>query len=322
MELDEKVQLIKKNIEEIIVEDELKKLLLEKKNNNLKAYVGYEPSGKIHLGHVMTVNKLLDLQKIGFEIIILLADIHAYLNKKGTLEDIKKIAEYNKQCFIALGLNEKNTKFILGSEYQTSEKYIISMLKMAKNVTLNRSTRSMDEVGRQMDNPMVSQLLYPIMQCLDIAFLDIDVAIGGIDQRKIHMLARENLESLGFKKPICLHIPIILGLDGKKMSSSNGNFISVDDSEEDVYKKIIKSYCELGNITNNPILELFKYHISPRYEEIIIERPEKYGSNLIYKNYEEIESAFGNKLIHPNDLKTSAIKYINKILNPVRKILK
>lgn len=321
MSTEEKLKLIKNNVEEIITDKELINII-EKKNNKPKAYVGYEPSGKIHLGHLMTVNKLLDLQKIGFEIIILLADVHAYLNKKGTIEDIKKIADYNKKCFIALGLDENKTRFILGSEYQMSKEYIINLMKIARKITLNRSIRSMDEVGRQMENPMVSQIIYPIMQCLDIAYLNVDVSIGGIDQRKIHMLAREHLEDLGFKKPICIHIPIVLGLDGKKMSSSNSNYISVDDSKEDIYKKIKKSYCEEGNIINNPILELFKYYICPRYQSIIIERSEKYGSNITYQNYIDLELSFRNKMIHPIDLKNAANKYLNEILEPVRNILK
>ena len=317
MSIEDNIKLLKNNVEEIITENDLINLL-EKKNYPLKAYVGYEPSGKIHLGHLMTVNKLLELQKIGFEITVLLADIHAYLNKKGTMDEIKSIAEYNKKCFIALGLDKNKTRFVLGSEYQTSKEYTINLMKIARKITLNRSIRSMDEVGRQMENPMVSQLIYPIMQCLDIAHLDIDVAVGGIDQRKIHMLAREYLEDLGFKKPVCIHIPIVLGLDGKKMSSSNSNFISVDDSKDDIYKKIKKSFCEEGNINKNPVLELFKYYICPRYDTIIIENSE---SNLIYNNYNDLELSFKKKEIHPKNLKVAANKYLNNILEPVRSIL-
>lgn len=322
MDINDKINLIKRNTEEIVTEDELFNLLSNNENKILKAYVGYEPSGKVHLGHLMTVNKLLDLQKIGFKIIVLLADIHAYLNKKGTFEKIKKITEYNKKCFIALGLDENKTNFVYGSTYQTNEKYILNVLKMTKKITLNRSNRSMDEVGRQMENPMVSQLLYPIMQCIDIAELDIDIAIGGIDQRKIHMLARENLESLGYKKPICIHIPIMLGLDGKKMSSSNDNFISIDDTSDEIKNKIMKGFCEKGNIINNPILEIFKYHVFPRYTQLVINRSEKFGGNIMYDKYEDLEYDFENLSIHPFDLKSAAIKYINEILDPVRNVLK
>ncbi|MCL2549831.1 MAG: tyrosine--tRNA ligase [Methanimicrococcus sp.] len=316
---EEKIEHIKNNVEEIVTDEELAELF--KSNPAPKVYVGYEPSGRIHMGHVLTVNKLLDCQKAGCEVIVLLADVHAYLNKKGTFEEIHKIADYNKRCFIALGLSEENTKFVLGSNYQLGQEYMLHVLKMAKTVTLSRATRSMDEVGRAMDNPMVSQLIYPIMQAIDIALLGVDIAVGGTDQRKIHMLARENLKELGFKTPVCIHTPIISGFDGNKMSSSNDNFISVDDTAEDVANKIKKAYCKQGDIGQNPILELFKYHIFPRCNAITIEKPEKFGGNVTYNSYRELETAFAEEKVHPMDLKASCVKYLNEILDPVRAVL-
>jgi tyrosyl-tRNA synthetase len=315
----DRLELIRRNAQEIVTEEELQELL--KKKEAPRAYVGYEPSGKIHMGHVLTVNKLIDLQKAGFKITVLLADVHAYLNKKGTLEEVRKIADYNRRCFIALGLNEEKTDFIYGSDYQLGAEYVLNVLKLSRVVTLNRARRSMDEVGRAMDDPTVSQMVYPLMQAVDISMLEVDVAVGGIDQRKIHMLARENLKSLGFETPICIHTPILLGLDGTKMASSKDNFISVDDTEEEIYRKVKKAYCKIGDIDENSILALFRYHIFPRYETVVIERSEKFGGNLTYASYSEMESAFVAEDIHPMDLKNSAAKYINEILDHVRKVL-
>nr|WP_321496576.1 tyrosine--tRNA ligase [uncultured Methanolobus sp.] len=315
----DKLELIKRNVQEIVTEDELKQLLETKEHPT--AYVGYEPSGKIHMGHVLTVNKLLDLQKAGFKITVLLADVHAYLNKKGTLEEVREIADYNKRCFIALGLDEENTRFVYGSDYQLGQEYILNVLKLTRNTTLNRATRSMDEVGRKMDDPAVSQMVYPIMQAIDIAMLEVDVAVGGIDQRKIHMLGREGLTGLGFKAPLCIHTPILLGLDGDKMSSSNNNFISVDDSEADLKKKMKKAFCPAEQVEDNPVMELFKYHICPRYEEIVFERPEKFGGNLVCNSYEELEKVFASGELHPMDLKNGATKYMNMILEVVRSVI-
>ncbi|AKB55947.1 MULTISPECIES: tyrosine--tRNA ligase [Methanosarcina] len=315
----DRLDLIKRNVQEIVTEGELEELLNKKKAP--RAYVGYEPSGKIHMGHVLTVNKLIDLQKAGFEITVLLADVHAYLNRKGTLEEVRKIADYNKRCFIALGLDKEKTNFVYGSDYQLGAEYMLNVLKLSRSVTLNRARRSMDEVGRAMDDPTVSQMVYPLMQAIDIALLGVDIAVGGIDQRKIHMLARENLKNLGFETPICIHTPILLGLDGTKMASSKENFISVDDTEEEIYKKLKKAYCKIGDTEENPILALFRYHIFPRYETVVIERPEKFGGNITYVSYEEMENAFAAESVHPMDLKNSAAKYINEILDPVRKVL-
>ncbi len=315
----DKLELIKRNVQEIVTEDELKELLEKKEHPT--AYVGYEPSGKIHMGHVLTVNKLLDLQEAGFKITVLLADLHAYLNKKGTLEEVREVADYNKRCFIALGLDEEKTNFVYGSDYQLGEEYILNVLKLTRNTTLNRATRSMDEVGRKMEDPSVSQMVYPIMQAIDIAMLGVDIAVGGIDQRKIHMLGREGLPSLGFKAPLCIHTPILLGLDGEKMSSSNNNFISIDDSEADIKKKLKKAFCPAGEVNDNPVLELFKYHICPRYEEIVFERPEKFGGNLVCRGYEDIEKVFASGELHPMDLKNGASKYMNRIIEIVRNVI-
>lgn len=312
----DRLSLIKRNTEEIVTQEELKALIESKEAPT--AYVGYEPSGKIHMGHVLTVNKLIDLQNAGFKVTVLLADVHAYLNEKGTMEEVRKIADFNKECFIALGLDEEKTNYVYGSDYQLEPDYMLNVLKLARATTLNRAKRSMDEVSRNADNPMVSQMFYPLMQAVDIALLDADVAVGGIDQRKIHMLAREGLSGLGYKAPICIHTPILLGLDGKKMSSSSNNFISMDDTEKALKKKVNKAFCPEGDIVDNPVLALFRYHIIPRYEEITIQRPEKYGGDLHYESYEEMEAAFASKELHPMDLKAGATDYMNRILEPVR----
>jgi tyrosyl-tRNA synthetase len=315
----DKLALITRNTEEVVTGEELESLV--NSDRQCSAYVGYEPSGKIHMGHVLTVNKLLDLQQAGFKITVLLADVHAYLNEKGTMDEVRKIADYNKRCFIALGLDEKNTKFVLGSSYQLDHDYMLDVLKLARSTTLNRAKRSMDEVSRDAENPKVSQMIYPLMQALDIAHLGVDVAVGGIDQRKIHMLAREGLPELGYRAPVCIHTPILLGLDGKKMSSSKGNYISVDDTPEDMKKKMKGAFCVEGEVKDNPVLALFKYHITPRYPEIVIKRPEKYGGDLHYESYEALEADFAEKKLHPMDMKTAAADYMNQILEPVRKLM-
>ncbi|MEK6879661.1 MAG: tyrosine--tRNA ligase, partial [Nanoarchaeota archaeon] len=81
LSFEEKLSLINRNTEEIVTEEELKTLLKRKKNPVV--YCGYEPSGAMHLGHFVTVLKLMDLQKAGFKVKILLADVHAFLNRKG-----------------------------------------------------------------------------------------------------------------------------------------------------------------------------------------------------------------------------------------------
>ena len=241
-------ELATRNTVEVVTDEELRALIDRPVR---RVYTGYEPSGEIHLGHMVTVNKLMDLQKAGFEVTVLIADLHAFLNRKGTMDEIREIAKYNRRCFEGLGL--VGAKYVLGSDVQLTPEYELAVLELSQAITLNRAKRSMDEVGRQMDNPTVSQMVYPIMQMVDIATLKVDAAVGGIDQRKIHMLAREHLPSIGYPAPVCIHTPIINGLDGKKMSSSAGNVISVADAAEDIRQKMMKAFCP-PEVENNPVL--------------------------------------------------------------------
>ncbi|MDN7024849.1 tyrosine--tRNA ligase [Methanoculleus sp. FWC-SCC1] len=296
-----------RNTVEVVTEAELRSLLDRPVK---RVYAGYEPSGEIHLGHLVTVNKLMDLQEAGFEVTILIADLHAFLNRKGTMDEIRDLAEYNRRCFEALGLSGVN--YVLGSDVQLTPEYELQVLELSQEITVNRARRSMDEVGRQMEHPSVSQMVYPIMQMVDIATLGVEAAVGGIDQRKIHMLAREHLTSIGYPAPVCIHTPIINGLDGKKMSSSAGNVISVADSAEEIERKLKKAFCP-PEIEENPVLQVLRYHVFPRIETVVVQRPEKFGGDREFPTYEAIEQAYAAGEIHPLDLKKTAARYLAKI---------
>ena len=130
MNIEEKIELIQEGTLEIIDVDELKEKL---EKEHPIAYTGYEPSGKI------------------FKIKILLADYHAFLNGKGTVEEIAETAEYNKRCFQGLGLAD-DTEYILGSSFQTGSEYTNDVYQLATLTTLKRAKRSMDQVSRHDDN--------------------------------------------------------------------------------------------------------------------------------------------------------------------------
>lgn len=305
-------ELATRNTVEIITDDDLRSLISREKKS---VYAGYEPSGEIHLGHLVTVNKLIDLQEAGFEVVVLLADLHAFLNRKGTMEMVGELAEYNRRCFEGLGL--RNVRYVLGSDLQLSPDYQLMVLRLSQQITLNRAKRSMDEVGRNMDAPTVSQMIYPIMQMVDIAQLNVDAAVGGIDQRKIHMLAREYLVAAGYPAPVCIHTPILNGLDGKKMSSSSGNYISVADPLEDIERKCQKAFCP-PECEENPVLQIFQYHIFPRAGSVLVRRPSKFGGDAEFRSYAELEEAYRSGKIHPLDLKKTMGSYLGEILACVR----
>ena len=109
------------------------------------------------------------------------------------------------------------------------------------------------------------------------------------------------------------YAPLISSLKGpgSKMSSSEeGSFISIRDSKESIEKKIKKAHCPAKEKQENPILEIIKLIIFPRMENFEIKRPEKFGGNLTFENYDTLEKEFENGNIHPLDLKNSVSEYL------------
>lgn len=317
--------LITRNAEEVVTDEEVRELATDSEGK--RAYVGYEPSGVLHLGHLLTANKLIDLQDAGMEVVVLLADVHAYLNGKGTFEEIRDTAEQMKAQFVAYGLDEENTEFVYGSEFQLEDDYTLDLHELELSTTMNRAQRAMAEL-QSGETAKVSHLVYPLMQCLDIEYLDLDLAVGGLDQRKVHMLAREELPELGYDVPTCLHTPIIADLTSGegKMSSSEGITISMEDSSNDLAEKVNSAFCpptrDPEGDLENPVLELFEYHVFPRFDEVVVERPEKYGGNLTYEDYEALAADVESGELHPADAKSTLATFLDELIEPGRETLR
>ena len=321
MNINERKELITRGSVEVLNKEEMD-LVLKKKN--LLVYCGYEPSGEIHLGHLVTMMKLLDFQKAGINVIMLLANWHAWLNKKGDWDFLNKQMKLWEAGMKAAGLSK--AKFVRGTDFQRKEDYINDVMLMALDTTVNRGIRSMQMVARDIENAKVSQIIYPLMQIEDIKALDLDFVVAGIDQRKIHALGIELFSKIGFKKkPIFVHTGIITSLKGpgEKMSSSSpDSMISIRDSKKSISEKISKAYCPEGNVVENPILEICKMILFPKFEKIKIKRQPKFGGDLIYNSYYDLESDFIKGSLHPLDLKNAVSEYLEEIIEPIRKAWK
>jgi tyrosyl-tRNA synthetase len=319
---------ITRNTEEIVTHDELKTILEEKEKPS--AYIGIEPSGLAHIGLIICIDKVKDLLDTGFEVTILLADWHAYLNDKlgGDIENIRTCGKYVKNCFLAFGVKSKELKFVYATDLLDNIDYWEKVLRISKKSSLHRIKRTLTIMGRKENEVEMdaSMLIYPAMQVADIFQLDVDVALGGLDQRKAHMLARDVSEKLGWKKIVAIHTPLLPGLQGggrmdsieAKMSKSNPeNSIFIHDSPEEVKRKINKAYCPEGGTVGNPIVEICKYLIFNKYDEITISRPEKFGGDIQLKGYADLEDVFSSGQLHPQDLKNTVTDYLSEILGPV-----
>lgn len=326
----DKLEKLTANTEEIVTVEELKNILNKPKP---KAYQGFEPSGTVHLGWKICTNKIKDFIECGFDFTLLLADWHAYINDKlgGDIEKIKLCGKYMEDCFTSMGVDKNKAQFIYASDYVSDPDYWELVLKTAKATSVARVKRAMDIMGRNEKEVEkdLSKLFYPAMQVADIFYLNLDVAYGGMDQRHAHMLARDISKKIGMKSTVAIHTPLLTGLKAGgrmnsievKMSKSKpDSMISIHDAPEIVKKKINKAFCPEKQVEGNPILEICKYVIFPELndESFLIERPEKFGGNLEFTSYTELENEY-IKDLHPLDLKNSTANCINKILEPIHK---
>lgn len=317
-----------RNTDEVITESELEELLEEpQRSEEPRAYVGYEPSGPVHVGHWLSIRKLRDVEDAGFQPVVLWADEHALMNRKadhratreGKREWISSMADYWQATFEALGLED--AEFVRGSEFQYDPDYVEDFRDVSSRVTGRRAEHALGDVGND-ERTSVAQIQYPIMQALDIAHLDIDLAIGGTDQRKIHVFAREELPALGYEKPTSLHYPLLTSLKGagEKMSSSEpATMFPLHASEEVIHDRIDGAYCNVDEgFDVNPVEQMAKYLVFGADESLEIERPAKYGGDVAYASYEELERDFRSGDLHPQDLKNGVADHLVERLAPVR----
>lgn len=308
-------------VQEVITVDELRSL------DTAKGYCGFEPSGPLHIGTGLYWTNVFNLAvEAGIDMKILLADWHAAVNDKfdGNLEKIRRNAEYMKEGFISLGLSPK-VKFEYASDLVSSPDYWSLLLRVAKALTISRIKRALPIMGRSEEDADKdsSKLIYPMMQATDIFYMDLDVAFGGMDQRHVHMLARDIHKKVGKKGFVAIHGPLISSLKGgnrmdplNKMSKSKADSaIFIHDTPDDISRKIRSAFCPERTVEGNPILQIFRNVIFNFYSDggIQVGDREEYGS------YKDLEHDFVEGNIHPSDLKESLSSKITEILEPSKR---
>lgn len=316
---EEKFELVKRNTAEIISEDDLKKLLKEKKKPVV--YWGTAPTGRPHVGYFLPLLKVADLLKAGFHVKILLADMHAALDNTpwNVLENrYDYYAAIIPEIIKAIGGNVKELEFVKGSEMQLKPEYMYDVLQLSSIVSVHDSKKAAAEVVKMGDNPKLSGLLYPLMQAVDEEYLGVDCQLGGTDQRKIMVLARESLPKIGYEPRIEIMNPLLPGLIGKKMSSSSeASKIEILDSEEEVKKKLNKADFLEGD-PDNGVMAFLEYFLMvvkcDNEDSLIVERPEKFGGITEYETFDKIKEDVVSKKLHPQDLKIAVAREIYEIL--------
>jgi len=338
MDTEKKVELVcRPPTEEVITIKEVRELFESKDKPN--HYIGYEISGQLHIGSLILAGlKIKDLIEAGCKCRVFLADWHAWINNKmeGNWDKIHAAAQYYKEAF---QLISPKIEIILGSDlYHNNDEFWKNLFLIAKHTTLARGTKCLTIMGRKEGEAIdIASYIYPALQVADIKEMEIDIAHAGMDQRKAHMLARDVFPKLGWKPPVALHHHLIPGLlkpeaegydenktmdlaiSAKMTKSKPWTCLFIHDSKEELIKKMEKAWCPEKTVVGNGPLEYVKYLIFHEFRSFDVKRPAKFGGDISFDSYEEVEKEFVAGRLHPMDLKMAVVEYIDKIIAPYRK---
>ena len=256
--LEEQLKIIKKGTLDIINEEELIKKLEKsiKENKPLKIKLGLDPSAPdIHLGHIVVLRKLKQLQDLGHEIIIIIGDftgkigdptgksrMRKFLSDEEVLQNAKT---YEEQVFKILDKEKTTIKF---NSKWLSKLTFGDVLKLTASTTVARMLEREDfKLRFENQRPIyLNEFFYPLMQAFDSTAIEADIEFGGTDQR-FNLLSGRNLQKeIGEEPQVVIMMPLIEGLDGKnKMSKTLGNYIGIYESAKSKYQKVMEIPDEL-----------------------------------------------------------------------------
>tara|TARA_A100001388_G_scaffold251796_1_gene213885 strand:- start:52 stop:1275 length:1224 start_codon:yes stop_codon:yes gene_type:complete len=250
----EKLEILKRGVEEIIPENGLEKKLTKNKPLIIKA--GFDPTAPdLHLGHTVLINKLKQFQDLGHKVIFLIGDFTGMIGDPSgvsetrpilTVEQLKKNSKtYQEQIFKIL--DKKKTKIEFNSSW-FKKMTSAELINLSSKMTVARMLERDDFSKRYKGNKPISihEFIYPLVQGYDSFELKADVELGGTDQKFNLLVGRDIQKSFGMEEQIIMTLPILEGTDGvKKMSKSLKNYIGLQENPNDMFGKIMSISDEL-----------------------------------------------------------------------------
>ena len=331
MDREARVERVARHTEELLTREELGALF--ERSERPRAYIGFEPSGRLTVGHLVCARKMIDLEEAGCELTVFLADWHAWINDKlgGSLERIAAAGRYMGAAFRALGVSESATRWRWANELTGSSEYWTRVVRVAKTTSLARTKRAMTILGRTEEEAQLdtAKLFYPAMQAADIFELPVDIAYAGMDQRRAHVLAREVAHHYGWPVPVAVHTPLISSLKGggrmdassgpeRKMSKSDpSGAIVLPSTEEEVTARLKGAFCPAKEVDGNPVVELALHVVFPWRGRLTLARAPQHGGDRSFENAEEFRTAWLEGQVHPADLKLAVAHELAEIIRPV-----
>jgi len=218
----------------------------------LRVYTGVDPTGPtLHLGHMIWLRKLAELQKMGHEVIMLIGDFTAMIGDptdKGaarvrlTREQVlKNCKRYKKQASKFLTFTGKNpAKFLFNSKWLAKMSFS-DVVELSSHFTVQQmSERDMFDKRLKEGKPVyLHEFLYPLMQGYDSVAMDVDMEIGGNDQTFNMLAGRTLLREMKGKEKFVITMQLLTDPSGKKMGKSEGNMLTFDDAPEEMYGKVM-----------------------------------------------------------------------------------
>ena len=303
----------------------------------IRTYVGFEPSGRAHIGWKVLADQISSMLEGGANVLIFMADWHAWVNDKfdGDMAAIQATATYMEATFRALlghpdeGDGPGALRFESASDLMASPDYWARVLRCSKNMSLARVRKTFSIMGRHEDSSEedLSKFYYPALQAADIFEMDIDVALGGMDQRKAHMYMRDVADKWGWPKATCLHTPILSSLKASgsrmdsfdhKMSKSDpkGALLLLDDPAR-LRKKMRSAYLDPQD-PQSPVYELLEHVVLPATGTITITPDPRFGEPSTLEGLEAFKEAVGTGAVHPLDAKFAVADALASQLTSVR----
>lgn len=248
MTLHESIDVIKRGCDELLLETELNKKLVQSRSLRIKA--GFDPTAPdLHLGHTVLLNKMRQLQELGHHALFLIGDFTGMIGDptgKNTTrpplsrEQVLENAEsYREQVFKVL--DPDKTEIVFNSTWM--DKFSAAdLIKLAATHTVARMLER-DDFGKRYKNNQaiaIHEFIYPLIQGYDSVALKADLELGGSDQKFNLLMGRELQKHYGQPPQCVLTMPLLLGLDGvNKMSKSLGNYIGINESPQEMFGKLM-----------------------------------------------------------------------------------
>ena len=250
-----------RGVSEIISRDEFVRLL--RSGRPLRLKMGFDPSRPdIHLGHVVGLRKLRQLQDLGHQVILIVGDWTAQIGDPSgqsatrpmlTHEQVMENAQsYLRQFFKVV--DEDKTQVVQQSEW-FGKFTLADVINLTGKFTVAQFLQRSDFAQRFADKRPIAltELLYPLLQAYDSVAIESDVEFGGTDQMFNLLVGRELQGIVGQVPQQCFLMPILVGTDGvQKMSKSLNNYVGVDEPPAEMFGKIM-------SVSDGLILSYFEY---------------------------------------------------------------